>query len=455
MNGSRPLSRPKRAGDDFSRVHLQADGEPSSKRARFDTRNPSTLAADAEEEDAILDLDEIGRKGTQIKRNAVELDGYESDSSTENFDTRAEAKAASERKDKKKLEKSKDEEENDMFADLDEDFADGDADEDLEREGKKNKKQVKFLDADKIEGQVLSSKSGGHISADFRPEKVQDGDSSSSDDEGDDEERDRLADGMDEELGAGSKKKYAPKVDAFNMRNEEEEGKFDESGNFVRKANDPFALHDAWLVGAVSKTDMKRAKEAHEKREEERRKKNMEDDAIPASTILATLISRLQLSETVLEALARLASTKEKKKTKWQKNKRKVGTEMDLDTEAAPPEDAAETKRREAVEAITAAADQLLTRGQTDIYEAEREALMRQYRREAGEDWVDAEETKQENDISKEWEYRWSDARDGGEHHGPYDGPTMATWSEAGYFGDGVEFREIGGEGWSRAVDFV
>jgi len=87
--------------------------------------------------------------------------------------------------------------------------------------------------------------------------------------------------------------------------------------------------------------------------------------------------------------------------------------------------------------------------------------LMRQYKRETGEDWVDqpqptSEDTNGEGETKK-WEYRWSDARDGGEKHGPYDGPTMVAWNNAGYFGDGVEFRRAGhdDEQWNRSVDFV
>ena len=43
----------------------------------------------------------------------------------------------------------------------------------------------------------------------------------------------------------------------------------------------------------------------------------------------------------------------------------------------------------------------------------------------------------------------------GGERHGPYDGHTMAAWNDAGYFGEGVEFRRVGDSEWSRSVDFL
>ncbi|OCK95209.1 uncharacterized protein K441DRAFT_686622 [Cenococcum geophilum 1.58] len=440
--------RPKRAGEQFARTnHSDANGS-SSKKPRFDHRNPSTLAPDAPEEDAILELDEIG-KGGLAKRNAVNIDGYESDSSTENFDARADAKA--------EAAKSKDEEDNDMFANLEDDFKDGDEEEDLSQEGKKRKKGVRFLEEDEIEGQVANSKSGGHVSADFTiggRARVQDDESSGE--SGDDEERDRVGSDVDEEVGAGGKKKHAPKLDAFNMKAEGEEGRFDESGNYIRKAADPDAVHDLWLEG-LSKKDMKRAKEAQDKREAERRQRDMADDSIITSDILSSLITRLEKGETVLEALQRLGKGKEKKKPKWQKNKRKVGDAMDFDQEKNA-EDPAETRRRNAVEVITGAADHLLTRGQTDIYDAGREMLIRQYKRETGEDWVERPRVDtNENEWTdvKQWEYRWSDARDGGEKYGPYDGQTMVAWNDAGYFGEGVEFRRIGDSEWSRVVEFV
>ena len=469
MSNRRPAPRPSRGGEEFARTHYLEEEGPSLKKPRFDVRNPSALAPDAPEEDAILEADEIGKRGQQTKRNAVNIDGYESDSSNEGFDARADAKAKGVKR-KGGVGGSggggKQEEEIDMFADLD-DLQDGDEDEEVAGEGKKKRKEVRFLAEDDIEGQVAGSKSGGHVSADLlmngnsvarRNGKSKEVDSSSESDV-DEEERANVRD-VDEEIGAGGKKEHAPKLDAFNMKNEQEEGRFDAQGNFVRKAADPDAVHDSWLEG-VSKKDMKKAKEAADKRDEETRQKRKEDDAILTSDILKTLIPYLERGETVLESLARLGRAKEKKKPKWQnKNKRKGDDAMDVDHEKTP-EDPAETRRREAVEAVTGAADQLLTRGQTEIYDAERELLMRQYSRETGEDWVDAPRDEEEGEDvngareAKQWEYRWSDGRDGGQVNGPYVGSMMVAWNDAGYFGEGVEFREAGREGWNRHVDFV
>lgn len=463
-------SRPKREAEEYARSQAG-----NSKKPRFDYRNPSTLAADAPEEDLILDADVIGKSGTNTKRNAVNIDGYESDSDNDNFDTRAREKAR--KKDSEA--KSKDEEDDDMFADLEEDMqADGDEDEDLSREGKKKGKDVRFLEQDEIEGQVMNSEAGGKVSADILlggkgKNRIADEDSDSS---GDEEERDQLPDEMDDEdaaeLGAGSKKKHAPRLDAYNLKNEEEEGRFDESGNFVRKAQDPDAVNDNWLEG-LSKKDMKRAREAEEKRADERRKRAMEDDAVLTSDVLSKLISQLDTGETPLEALARLnkGKTTEKKVPKWkQKKLQKKSDGMELDEPAAngnSQTDPKEEARKKAVDAITAAADALYSRGQHDIYQEERELLMRQYRRETGEDWKRSpahSETGATNShdggppSSDTWEYRWSDARDGGDSHGPYDGPTMKAWHQAGYFGEDVEFRKVSSSSsaaaeWRRSLD--
>ncbi|KIW09457.1 uncharacterized protein PV09_00337 [Verruconis gallopava] len=457
---SRQAPRPKRSADVYTRTHFQQEDTPNAKKPRFDYRNPSTLAPDAPEEDDILELDEIG-KTSGVKRNAVNIDGYESDSDNDNFDARARQRAAKERA----RQKAEQEDDNDMFADLEE--PDGDDDEELAREGKR-KKDVRFLEDDEIKGQIASSKSGGHVSADFSIGGREGGtekDRESSSESGDDEERDRIDSDLDEELGAGGKKKHAPRLDAFNMRAENEEGRFDESGNYVRKAKDPDAVHDNWLEG-VSKRDMKRAREAQQQRIEEQRQKDREDEAILTSDLLAILIRHLQLGETVMEALQRLGKPKQKQKPKprWQQKKKEKQhngsanvESMDVDTSA---EDAAERKRKETVEAITGAADQLMTRGDLEIYEHEREILTRMYKRETGEDWVDErrDDIDSSGDASadqKMWEYRWADGRDGGQLHGPYDNSTMKAWTDAGYFGEGFECRPVGGgENWSSVANF-
>ncbi|PNS17585.1 LIN1-like protein [Sphaceloma murrayae] len=432
----------------------------SAKKPRFDYRNPSTLAPDTndgDEADTILDLDEIGRSGQHTKRNAVNLDGFESDSSGDE-----ERRRGKEGGNAGMDEEGGAGEEMDMFAGEE---GDGVGTEEGRSAGKKGK-EVRFLDVKDIEGQELGSRSGGHVSSELLRDgrgKGRAGDEvESSSESGDDVQRDMLdpEDDDAEELGAGSKKRHAPKLDAFNMKNEAEEGRFDESGNFVRKAADPDAVHDNWLEG-LSKKDMKKAAEAREQREADRRRRDAEMDSVLTSELLATLIRHLERAETVLEALQRLGGGKkkpQKKVSKWKRKKASVsGGGDDMEVDVAKDEDPGEIRRREQVDAITGAADQLFSRDQPEIYDAERELLIRQYKRETGEDWVEPAEAIGNNLslASQQWEYRWSDARDGGDSHGPYDGPTMQAWTQAGYFGEAVEFRRIGDATWNATVDFV
>ncbi|MCJ1446046.1 MAG: hypothetical protein MMC23_006551 [Stictis urceolatum] len=446
-----PNPRPKRPVSSF----LRTQHASSPKKPRFDLRNPSALAADAPEDDITLEADEIGKRGLQTKRNAVNIDGYDSDSSNENFDERASARA----KEKDEEKRKRDELEGDMFADLEEGAGDEAGDGDQERAGKR-KKSVKFVDVDEIGnlGQVESSTAGGHVRADFlrrrdsggRANGIEAEEGESSESEVADEERPEVEDEIEdaEEVGAGGKKKHAPKLDAFNLNEEKEEGGFDEQLNFVRKAMDPDAVHDRWMEG-VSRKDMKKAREAQEKRDEEKRRQAREDDELITADLLATLVSMLNTGETVLEALARFGP--KKKKPRWQ-TKRKGAMDVDKEVEGDPQE----KERTEKVEKITGAADKLMGRGNHDIYDTEREVLMRLYTKETGEDFVEEKDFDEdtEGDTLRHWEYRWSDARDGGETHGPYDGATMNAWNGAGYFGEGVEFRMVGEDRWKSDVIF-
>lgn len=144
---------------------------------------------------------------------------------------------------------------------------------------------------------------------------------------------------------------------------------------------------------------------------------------------------------------------------------------METDQEAAA--DPKQVEIKEAIDAITDAADKLLSRGHEEIYDQERELLVREYRRETGEDWVEpkvkveaeaepqpvaagAAEDASARANGTMWEFRWTDGRDNAAKQGPFDGPTMKAWQDAGYFGQGVEFRVVGtGEdAWATSADF-
>ncbi|KAK4133018.1 hypothetical protein BT67DRAFT_68819 [Trichocladium antarcticum] len=478
-------ARPKRAGEAFARAHHgeernEVSDGPTPKKVKFDVRNPSALAPNVRDEedenDDVLAADVIGASGRATKRGAVNIDGYDSDSENETFNARAEArgKKGKEAEDVDLAEvmdnyNSKgaggggaiDDDEVDMFGDSD---AGEDTAAAKSRAGKKGK-EVRFLADKEIEGQESNSKSGGRVRIDGR-----DGADAVDDDEEDEDEAAVAAaieeEGIDEEVGLGGLKKHAPKIDAFNMREEQEEGAFDQAGNFIRRAADADAVHDSWLEG-ISKKEMKKAAAAHEKREEELRKQKRENDSILTADLFGALIFRLEPGETALDALARLrkGQTKPKKVPKWKQKKTKHGggedaNAMDVDAEKEP-EDPKQVKIKEAINAIADAADKLMQRDYANIYDTERERLMREYRNETGEAWVETAEPQEGGGAAgaaeaRTWEFRWTDGRDDGNNQGPFDGPTMKAWQDAGYFGEGVEFRAAGDEGgWTRIATFV
>lgn len=441
--------------------HHDGDSDPS--QVKFDVRNPSALAPDAREEDAMLDADVIGGSHA-TKRGAVNLDGYDSDSDNDTFNARAESRKKREvnigdqldnydaRGDEEDaISGSKagddDDDDDDMFAaGSDNDTKTGGTD---DNNAKSKKKQVQFLDSEKIVGQELNSTSGGTVRID---------DAGSSDEEDDEEE-----DGVDDEVGAGGLKRNAPEVEAFNLRAEMEDGRFDEQGNYLRKAGDTDAVHDSWLNG-LNKKDLKKAAAAHEKREAEARKQRIDDDGISVSELLKNLILRLEKAETPLEALARLGKGQQKTTKKipaWKLKKMKEKGEMDVDQHASA-EDPATQKAKEAINDITDAADKLLSRDYEDVYDQERELLIREYRRETGEDWVEPQHALVSEGANQgmivpatgQWNFRWTDGRDGAEQ-GPFDGPTMKAWQDAGYFQQGVEFCRAEEQGaWIPSVTF-
>lgn len=466
MSSRHSAARPKRASENFARTHHN-DDDADTKRVKFDIRNPSTLAPDAREDDAILDADVIGGSAA-TKRGAVNLDGYDSDSDNEHFNARARTRKtgkvnifdqldnydANEDADGEgKSKPGDDDDDDDMFA-ADDDDAPAAKSELPQDANFDKKKDVRFLDADQILGQEEDSKTGGQVRMDNR---------GSSDDE-EDVDLAIQEEGVDEEVGAGGLKRNAPKVEAFNLKQEMEQGQFDQEGNYVRKAGDPDAVHDSWLSG-VSKKDMKKAAAAHEKREAEARKRRMDDDEVLVSDLLKSLILQLERAETPLEALARLgkSQTKTKKTPKWKLKKMHKGAEgMDVDAEAN--EDPAQKRIKDSINSITEAADKLLSRDYEEIYDQERELLVRAYRRETGEEWVEPEPQGAGGDdealnavkAGSMWEFRWTDGRDGGVLQGPFDGATMKAWQEAGYFTEGsVEFRAEGHEWTSKVGAFA
>jgi CD2 antigen cytoplasmic tail-binding protein 2 len=281
-------------------------------------------------------------------------------------------------------------------ADLDDMFADATPEDSKASSGKK--KKTRFLSMNEIEGQEMGSR--GH----------------DSDSEGEGE----------------------PKVMAFNMKEELEEGAFDEEGNYVRNKVDPNAFHDKWLQG-LSKKDIAKAKAAQEK--QERAEQLKEADVLgnvpqDKTGIYRALVELLQPGEKVRDALVRLGGST-KKIPAWKAKK--------MQNKAVSEPTPEEIEKRQVIDRITALADQMMALGDFGIYDDTYESMLRHLRRSGTvpADWIPGEAAA--NSASR-WEYRWAGSGETGEVYGPFSQQQMQDWQSQGFFANGIESRKVGSE---------
>ncbi|KAG0198759.1 hypothetical protein BGX28_007819 [Mortierella sp. GBA30] len=260
-----------------------------------------------------------------------------------------------------------------------------------------------------------------------------------------------------------------PRIEAFNMKEElEEGGEIDESGNFIRKL-DPDRFHDSWLEG-LSRKEIQSARLAHERKEKQAQIEEREAaaNAMGETDIYLELVNILRPSETVIEALQRLGGGKKSvtkgtknhnKKKSWQKNK-----QMDVDApeETKAAESEGEKARRQAIEKLTDLCDKMMSMGHFDIYEESYEQIVRALRRAdlIADDWVIGTKVLKpgekvgalleddpllSNPVS--WEYKWANPPEGqstDEVFGPFLGAEMKSWSDQGFFSQGILVRMVG-----------
>lgn len=226
------------------------------------------------------------------------------------------------------------------------------------------------------------------------------------------------------------------KIEAFDLRDDAEEGDFDIDGNFIRREDDDKDTNqDHWIDDAKT-IDVAKARKAHEKREQKQREQ-APSATTPIEAILAQLIEVLEPSETPLEALARLRPPKNKRNAR---NKPKV-------------DGLAETERKEAVLKMTDLCETLInSKGLSETYLLTREEFMRKYRTETGENYENQSrgtkrpyEEEDEEEASygdKIWEFRWNDDD---AINGPYSSYEMAHWAKT-HFDASVTVRKVGEE---------
>uniref|UniRef100_A0A060TGG5 ARAD1D23474p n=1 Tax=Blastobotrys adeninivorans TaxID=409370 RepID=A0A060TGG5_BLAAD len=382
----------------------------------FDPEQPLRLAQKREtvsEEDSLLQQDIEGSR-PKPKRNAIKF-GYDDDSEDDAQDW-------------KQRERAREESDDDMFAD-------SDKEEDKEEPGKKQR----FLDIDEFEKQ-----------AELDSSKPYNGDDGEGDE--DEDEEDVREDNVDVEyfVNPGGEEEHEkkngrdlkkssrrePKLEAFNLRSDLEEGQFDEQGNFIRNAADSEAHHDQWLEN-VSKKDISAARRAHERQQAKNAADQKRLKRLSKHQALSNLIESLNVGESSLEALQRLSPPKRNR------GRNKKDSQKSDETEAS---------RKQTVEVITDSVESLqmlMSMGSNDVYDLTREELQREYQRETGEAYVSLKrkrsDSERENDLNpgeeQEWVFQWEGSD---EVHGPYDRATMVAWDEDGYFDDRMKAKPVG-----------
>ncbi len=378
------------------------------KRAKIDQDDEEK---DVEEQ--LLEQDIGGNKKRKYTKDSkIDTTQYNDDSSDEDYEGDGAAK----------LDDEKDDSDSDMFA------SDGE-DEKEATTAKIKKPKVEFLDVKQFEKEL-------NVGQDELKLKSQEDEDESFDEE--EEEELLKADQeyyIDQENVSSSKRppRKEPKLDGFNLKQEQSEGRFDVDGNFIRAGDDDSGEEEdnKWLSG-VKKKDIKEAKLAQEKREKLQKERRRNKEALSTEELLFSLINSLQPVESPMEALQRLNKGKPKKKSKKQ--------------EPTKEEKEIEEVRKSTVIKITEYCESLLESGISDVYELEKEDLMQKYKEESGKQYVrpktQDEETKQtpENHVSKQWEFRWV----GDDNvHGPYGAREMEYW-KGNYFQDKVDVRELG-----------
>ncbi|KAK6465697.1 hypothetical protein DFJ63DRAFT_28449 [Scheffersomyces coipomensis] len=390
-------------------------------------------ASDDEVEQDVLGND---KKLKQKHRHDLRLN-YESDSSVEDYE-----KEDDEDEEETKAndnDKNDDDDDDDMFA--------SDKEEVEPEPIKKSKKlEVKFLDIEEFE------KNEG-IGA-FDEEKdafVTDEDMNQSDIDDDEEDDDEQTNNVNsyytniedfDEGDRGQLKKKDPKIEAFDLNDEANEGKFDIDGNFIpNEKHDDENNEEEW-INDYKKSDIYKAKKAQEARskiEQENILKNLSNQRIPIEELLEQLIGLLEPSETPMEALGRLNPKRKRNKSKK--------TKEDSD---------ADQNRKQNIVTITDLCDKLLyDKLLRDVYDLSKEELMRKYQQETGVSYndlkrgikrphEDEDEDEDEEKVvdygEKIWEFRWigDDAI-----MGPYSNYEMNDW-KSNYFENKVIVRKVG-----------
>ncbi|OQV16184.1 putative CD2 antigen cytoplasmic tail-binding protein 2 [Hypsibius exemplaris] len=239
------------------------------------------------------------------------------------------------------------------------------------------------------------------------------------------------------------------RITPFNIQEELEEGHFDTDGNFY--VDKDKGVKDAWLEGLDQFAD-----EDYEKlRKKKADEAAAEDAAAPAaqsdSELYKIILGLLRPGESIGKALRRLgAGIKPTQRVK------KGGLSAAAATAVDPV--------KKEFDALTAAADAILGKGNLEIYQETFEKIQHKLSKDDarlkglavdaeadifGEDFdakkVSQPKADEEEDSANQtlWEYKWENTETA-DIHGPYSSEQMIDWVQQDFFKDGVFVRKAG-----------
>ncbi|KAI9502323.1 hypothetical protein GGI25_004722 [Coemansia spiralis] len=381
MNGQSSRKRVRFA--EGSKVGNNAEnGSRSSYINDYEETDDNNSLGHSDEDNEALEAD-ITTSRRQNRR--INLDGYGSDASEQdevgNLSDFSDEEEGQEVEKYVEIADDKISGEDDMFAD--------EQDEPSFRnlKGQTDNKRKKFLSLDEIQGQEMESKS--RMDSAGNGFGLKEGAVKGKQPENGNESSDNDNEGVDSGGEEGRKRKI--KIEAFNMREDLEQGQFDTQGNFIWNKKDPMDYQDSWLDG-VSKKAINQARDSKLKQDKTQtsQEHNLATrwDSVSNDDIIVAIINRLQSRETILSALARIGGSKKKTKNKWNKRtKAKKSGAMALDAEE---EGKKEKQRKRVIDELTELADQAMARGMISIYDETYEYFVRTMR--------------MANRISDEWE---------------------------------------------------
>ena len=229
------------------------------------------------------------------------------------------------------------------------------------------------------------------------------------------------------------------KLEPFNLREEMEQGEFDEEGFYME--NKRGQVKDAWLDSVENEPKRrfasKKVKSQAEEDDEE------ESEEIDSKKIIRDIVAYLQEGENVNKALMRLSKQKRHEKKTGKvfieregMNNKEKGKEKGQDAQERDHQKDPLTDITQIFDFLTERADRLLSSGYYDAYTAPKAKLLQEL--EKGKDITDKKAG--DGDDGDRWEYQDTE----GKVQGPYSGDQMQSWRDQKYFPDELLVRPYG-----------